>query len=148
MARRMSPAAISAANSQFRLRKPVMAQTIRSWREAGAAGLARVSGALPTAALAASWRVVGNIVSLLSITQILGVSHIRQREMPRQFPVGFLAANIVPHDKITQPGSAEDLPHGVTECRAKMLVTTRVKCITRLNRNTALLIYAFCQYRC
>ena len=47
----------------------------------------------------------GSTVSLLSITQILGmsrisVSRIRQREMPRWCPAAFLARIILPHQEV------------------------------------------------
>jgi hypothetical protein len=47
----------------------------------------------------------GSTVSLLSITQVLGVSRISmsrigQREMPRRCPAAFLAGIILPHQEV------------------------------------------------
>src|SRR5580700_9733746 len=49
----------------------------------------------------------GSTVSLLSITQILGMSRIRQREMPRWCPAAFLAGIILPHQEVADVHKGE-----------------------------------------
>src|SRR5580700_5593062 len=75
---------------------------------------ATVSTVLPAAA---SGLEPGSTVSLLSITQILGVSRIsvsrisvgriRQRKMPRWCPAAFLARLILPHQEVADVQKSE-----------------------------------------
>jgi hypothetical protein len=87
---------------------------IRSTRElltvlwAGQDGAIAGSSATVSATLSASASGLepGNTVSLLSITQVLGVSRISvsrigQREMPRRCPAAVLAGIILPHRERT-----------------------------------------------
>ncbi len=111
--RSSKPPAISRASTQCRRSTAPALQMARSRREpvtvllAGQdAATAGASATVSTVLSASASRLEpGSTVSLLSITQILGmsrisVSRIRQREMPRWCPAAFLARIILPHQEV------------------------------------------------